>query len=91
MIDQKEIERQVNQLLQAGLIEESTLPFAASVTLAFKKQANGLRKKNRTYIDYAALNKLIIPQKQPFPHIEHLIVKARYCQWFSVLDINSAF
>jgi len=45
IIDQKEIECQVNQLLEAGLIEESTSPFAAPVTLAFKKQSDGTKKK----------------------------------------------
>lgn len=91
VIDQREIESQVNQLLEAGLIEESTSPFAAPVTLAVKKQADGSKKKNRLCIDYTALNKLIVPESQPFPHIEDLITKARDCQWYSVIDINSAF
>lgn len=91
IIDQREIESQVNQLLEAGLIEESTSPFAAPVTLVFKKQSDGTRKKNRLCIDYTALNKLVVPESQPFPHIEDLVVKARDCNWFSVLDINSAF
>lgn len=32
-----------------------------------------------------------MPESQPFPHIEDLITKARDCQWYSVIDINSAF
>ncbi len=48
-------------------------------------------KKNRLCIDYTALNKLIILENQPFPHIEDLIVKERDYNWYSVLDINSAF
>jgi len=51
ILDQKEIGNQVNQLLLAGLIEESTSPFAAPVTLANKKQADGSVKKNRLCID----------------------------------------
>ncbi|KAK7601172.1 hypothetical protein V9T40_008613 [Parthenolecanium corni] len=91
IIDQKEIENQISELLKAGLIEESTSPFAAPVTLAFRKHSDGSRKKNRMCIDYSYLNKLVVPESQPFPLIEDLIVKARDCQWFSVLDINSAF
>ncbi len=91
VVDQKEIEDQVTALFKAGLIEESTSPFAAPVTLAVKKQADGTQKKNRLCIDYSALNKLVVPESQPFPLIGDLIVKARDCQWFSVLDINSAF
>ncbi len=91
ILDQKEIESQISKLLEAGLIEESTSPFAAPVTLAFKKYADGSKKKDRLCIDYSALSKIIIPENQPFPLIEDLIVKARDCRWFSVLDINSAF
>ncbi len=91
IVDQKEIETQISKLFKAGLIEESTSPFAAPVTLAFKKQSDGSRLKNRLCIDFSALNKIIVPESQPFPRIEDLIVKARDCQWFSVLDINSAF
>ena len=91
IIDQQEIENQVSKLLQAGLIEESSSPFAAPVTLASKKYADGSVKKDRMCIDYSALNKFVVPESQPFPLIEDLIVKARDCTWFSVLDINSAF
>ncbi len=51
IVDQKEIEDQVTILFKAGLIEESTSPFVASVTLAVKKQADGTQKKNRLCID----------------------------------------
>lgn len=91
IIDQQEIEKQVSKLLEAGLIEESTSPFGAPVTLAFKKYADGSKKKDRLCIDFSALNKIIVPESQPFPLIEDLIIKARDCKWFSVLDINSAF
>ena len=91
LVDQKEIESQISALLKAGLIEESTSPFAAPVTLAVKKQGDGSVKKNRLCIDYSALNQIVIPESQPFPLIGDLIAKARDCQWYSVLDINSAF
>lgn len=91
IIDQKEIETQISNLLEAGLIEESTSPFAAPVTLAYKKYVDGSKKKDRLCIDFSALNKIVVPESQPFPLIEDLIVKARDCKWFSVLDINSAF
>lgn len=91
IIDQKEIEIQISKLFEAGLIEESTSPFAAPVTLAYKKYSDGSRKKDRLCIDFSALNKIIVPESQPFPLIEDLIIKARDCYWFSVLDINMAF
>lgn len=38
ILDQKEIEFQIKELLKAGLIEESCSPFASPVTLAYKRE-----------------------------------------------------
>lgn len=86
--DRKEIEQQISKLLDKKLIEESYSPFAAPVTLAFKKDEN---KKSRLCIDFRDLNKLVVPQSQPFPLIEDLVEKTRNCKFFSTLDVNSAF
>lgn len=86
--DKKEIEDQVAKLLENKLIEESYSPFAAPVTLAFKREEN---KRSRLCIDFRELNKIIIPQAQPFPLIDDLIIKTRNCKYFTTLDINSAF
>lgn len=86
--DKKEIEEQVSKLLEKNLIEESYSPFAASVTLAYKKDEN---RRSRLCIDFRDLNKIVVPQSQPFPLIEDLMVKTRNCKLFSTLDINSAF
>lgn len=86
--DKQEIEKQVSKLLENGLIEESYSPFAAPVTLAFKKDEN---KKSRLCIDFRDLNKIVVPQAQPFPLIEDMVTKTRDCKYFTNLDINSAF
>lgn len=86
--DKKEIEQQVSKLLKNKLIEESYSPFAAPVTLAYKKEEG---RKSRLCIDFRDLNKIVVPQSQPFPLIEDLMVKTRNCKFFSTLDINSAF
>ena len=86
--DKKEIEEQIGKLLDNTLIEESYSPFAAPVTLAFKKEEN---KKSRLCIDFRDLNKIVVPEAQPFPIIEDLITKTRNCNFYSTLDINSAF
>jgi hypothetical protein len=78
----------VSKLLQKNLIEESYSPFAAPVTLAYKKEEG---KRSRLCIDFRDLNKIVVPQSQPFPLIEDLMVKTRGCKFFSTLDINSAF
>jgi len=87
--DQKEIEYQIKELLKAGLIEESCSPFASPVTLAYKREEE--KTKTRMCIDFRELNKLLIPEPHPFPLIEEIIAKTRDSEWFSALDINSAF
>lgn len=86
--DRREIEEQIARLLKKNLIEESYSPFAAPVTLAYKKEDE---KKTRLCIDLRELNKIVVPQSQPFPLIEDLIVKTVNCKYFSTFDINSAF
>lgn len=86
--DKEEIAEQIAKLLDNKLIEESYSPFAAPVTLAFKKEEN---KKSRLCVDFRDLNKIVVPQAQPFPLIEDLMIKTRNCNYFTSLDINSAF
>lgn len=86
--DKKEIEKQISELLKRNIIEESYSPFAAPVTLAYKKDEE---KKSRLCIDFRDLNKIVVPQAQPFPLIDDLVIKTRNCKYFSKLDINSAF
>ena len=88
ILDQKEIEYQIKELLKAGLIEESCSPFASPVTLAYKREEG---TRTRMCIDFRELNKLLISEPQPFPLIEEIIAKTRDAEWFSTLDINSAF
>lgn len=86
--DQKEIDSQITNLLESELIEETNSPFSVPVTLVYKKK-DGCR--SRLCIDFRELNKLVIPEPQPFPRIEDIMVKAGDCTLFSAFDINSAF
>lgn len=79
--DKKEIEKQIAKLLDTKLIEESYSPFAAPVTLAFKKEEN---RKSRLCIDFRDLNKIVVPQAQPFPLIEDLMMKTRMQIFFNI-------
>ena len=58
------------------------------MTLAFKKEDG---RRSRVCIYFRNLNKLVVPEPQPFPRIEDIVVKAGSCNWFSTLDVNSAF
>ena len=86
--DKREIDKQIQQLLKYNLIEESSSPYAAPITLVYKKEDG---KKTRLCVDYRQLNKLVIPECQPFPRIDDIIEKTVNSKYFTVLDINSAF
>ncbi len=90
--DQEEIERQCKALLDNKMITESKSPFASPVTMQFKKDGlSSTKTKTRMCIDYRELNKLLVPECQPFPLIDDIIASTRGCKWFSALDINAAF
>jgi len=89
--DQKKIDDQCCELLNKGIICESTSAYASLVTLQFKKHGLSSRKEDRMCIDYCDLNRIIAPESQPFPLIEDIIAKTRGCSYFLVFDINSAF
>lgn len=90
--DQDEIERQCKVLLDKGMITQSSSPFASPVTMQFKKDGlSNNKSKTRMCVDYRELNKILVPESQPFPLIDEIIVKTRGCSWFSALDINLAF
>lgn len=86
--DHREIESQIAKLLENGLIEESSSPYASPVTLAFKREDG---RKSRLCIDFRDLNKIVVPEAQPFPRIEDILIKVGKCKWFTAFDINSAF
>lgn len=85
-------QRKITELLNHGFIQESYSPFASPVTLQFNKTGEGaLEEKTRLCVHFQDLNKLLVPESQPFPLIEDLITITKDCAWFSALDINSAF
>jgi transposase InsO family protein len=80
--DVNETDRQVKELLEKGLIRESTSPYAAPVTLADKKDGT-----KRLCMDYRSLNKNTISDKEPMPHIQDVIDRLYGAKYFAKLDV----
>ncbi|MCO5574478.1 hypothetical protein L7F22_028263 [Adiantum nelumboides] len=83
---QEEIMRQVNELVEKGMVRPSSSPFCSPVLL--------VHKKDGTYcmcVNYRALNKITIKNRFPVPRIEDLFDKLQGSTYFSRIDLKSGY
>ncbi|GBL98096.1 Retrovirus-related Pol polyprotein from transposon 17.6 [Araneus ventricosus] len=81
-----EMKRQINILLEAGIIQQSTSPFAAPVLLVKKSDGS-----YRLVADLRKLNAKTIPDNFPLPNLNEMIDNLAGAKFFSTLDLTSGF
>jgi len=86
----KEINDQVESMLQRNIIEPSTSAYNSPIILVPKK-SNSKNQKWRFCVDYRQLNKRIIPDRFPLPRIDDILDSLGRAKFFSILDLFSGF
>lgn len=84
--DFNDLKRHLQDLLAAGVIEESQSPYASPIVLVRKK--NG---ELRMVVDYRRLNNLTRKDAYPLPRIEETFTLLSGSKWFTVLDLKSGY
>jgi len=85
-LENAEIKKQVQGLLEKGFIRPSTSPCGSLIILVRKKDGSW-----RMCIDYRALNKITIKNHYPLPCINDLLDQLKEAVYFIKLDLHSGY
>jgi len=81
-----EIDKQVDGLLENGLIEPAASPWASNIVLVQKKDGSF-----RLCVDYRRLNSVTYQDSYPLPHIDTCLSSMNGAIWFTTLDLRSGY
>lgn len=86
-----EIQKQLNELEEKGIISKCQSPWNSPIFLVPKKENEQGEKQYRLVIDYRALHKVIEPTAYPIPLIDEIIDQMQGSQLFTTLDLYGAY
>lgn len=82
----QEVDKQVNEMVDKGVIETSISPWASPVVLVHKKDGT-----MRFCVDYRRLNEVTVKDAYPLPKIEEAFDHLSGHAMFSTLDLSSGY
>ncbi|GJY51874.1 putative reverse transcriptase domain-containing protein [Tanacetum coccineum] len=85
-VELKEINDQLQELLERGFIRPSVSPWGAPVLFVKKKDGS-----KRLCIDYRELNRIIVRDRYPLPRIDDLFNQLPGAKFFSKIDLGSGY
>ena len=81
-----EVRQHLKEMLDGGIIEESSSPWSSNVVLVRKKDGS-----LRFCIDFRRLNERTVKNAFPLPRIEETLDALHGAKWFSCLDLKSGY
>ncbi|KAK7913015.1 hypothetical protein WMY93_013226 [Mugilogobius chulae] len=81
-----ELRSLLKNMLDSGVVRESSSPWAAPIVLVRKKDGSW-----RFCVDYRRLNALTHKDAYPLPRIEESLTGLRAAKWYSTLDLASGY
>lgn len=90
-IHKNEVENQIQEMLNNGIIRHSNSPYSAPIWIVPKKADASGKAKWRLVVDYRKLNEVTIDDKYPIPNIDEILDKLGRCQYFTTLDLAKGF
>lgn len=86
-----EIDRQISDMLDNDIIEESVSEWSSPVLLVPKKSDSRGKKRWRVVVDYRKLNSKLQEDKFPLPNITEILDSLSGAIYFSHLDLSQGY
>jgi len=83
---QETVDKELENMLQMGIMEPSTSPYASPIVVVRKPDGS-----NRVCVDYRKLNKITVFDPEPMPQPEQIFSKLEKDRYFSTFDVTKGY